>query len=148
MDGTKMAVSATSAGQKWWIITRTSGARGGPPVQMPVQSQGKPVGAILGPFGSQAAAIAALNKRRNQTPPLPNVKGAIQGFFGGLGGMIAGGIESGFITSVKDIWDVIIGPLQVLAGIALAIIVLTIYFKDDITAGVLLAAKLASGGVA
>jgi len=48
------------------------------------------------------------------------------------GGAIASGIESAFIAMFKDLWKVIIGPLEMIAGIGLAIIVVIWIFKDDL----------------
>lgn len=135
--------------QKWWVVTRTSGARGGPPVKMAVSGLNRPNGAIAGPFRSQQAAmndIKGINAKANNLSGgginLPNPVAAVQGWFGGLGGMIGSGIEAGFIQSVKDIWDVIIGPLEVILGFIVAAFVLVVYFKDDIVSGIAMAAKI------
>jgi len=49
-----------------------------------------------------------------------------------LGGMIASGIEAGFVALLKDLWGVIIGPLEILAGAVLGIIILVFAFKEDL----------------
>ncbi len=57
----------------------------------------------------------------------------LQGWLSSLGGMIGSGIESGLVAFFKDLWAVIEGPLLILLGAAIAIAVLAIYFKNDIT---------------
>jgi len=48
------------------------------------------------------------------------------------GGAIASGMEAAFVSMFKDLWKVIVGPLEMIAGIGLAIIVLIWIFKDDL----------------
>lgn len=47
-------------------------------------------------------------------------------------GQIGSGIESGFIAAIRDVWTVIAGPLEVIAGALLIIIVLVFMFRDDL----------------
>lgn len=49
-----------------------------------------------------------------------------------LGGQIASGLEAGVASLLKDIWDAIIGPLEMIAGILLAILILVWMFRDDL----------------
>jgi hypothetical protein len=65
---------------------------------------------------------------------------AAAGWLGSIGGMLASGIEAGLVTFFKDLWNVILGPLEILAGILLAVAVLAIYFKEDIGAAAMMAA--------
>lgn len=64
-------------------------------------------------------------------------------WLGGLGGMIATGIESGFVALLKDLWDVILGPLEILAGAVVAFVIIAYIFKDDLAAVAPLIAALA-----
>jgi hypothetical protein len=59
---------------------------------------------------------------------------AAQNWLGSIGGSLASGIEGGFVAILKDLWKVIEGPLLVVIGIAIAAIVLVVYFKNDIMA--------------
>lgn len=59
------------------------------------------------------------------------------GFLGGGGfswADLASGLESAFVAFFKDIFDLIIGPLEILLGIVLWLIAIILIFKDDITA--------------
>ena len=56
------------------------------------------------------------------------------------GGVLASAIESGFTTLLQDVWNVIVGPLQIAIGVAIGIAVLAIYFKNDIAGAVAMAA--------
>lgn len=127
--------------QKWWVIQRPSGSRAGVPLTQAVSGLNKPTGTIAGPFPNIGAAQAWIKDQLNKGINIPNPIKAVQGFFGGLGGMIGGGIESGFITSLQDIWDVIVGPAEVILGFLVAAFVLVVYFKDDIVGAAGLAAK-------
>ena len=50
----------------------------------------------------------------------------------GIGGDIGSGIESGFVHFLTDLWDVILGPLEIIAGSILGLIILMYAFKDDL----------------
>ena len=60
-------------------------------------------------------------------------------FFKGLAGQLAGAFEVGALAIFKDVWYVISGPIEILAGALLALIALGIAFRNDI-AGVAMAA--------
>lgn len=47
-----------------------------------------------------------------------------------LGGSIASGLEAAFVSLLKDLWDVIIGPVEIIGGIALAILIVLWAFRD------------------
>jgi hypothetical protein len=89
----------------------------------------KPANAIAGPYLSRDAAQAFVDKEE-QGGTLPNLNPA--SWLSDIGGKLASGIEGGVITILKDIWQVIEGPLLVILGIIIAMWVLVIYFKDDI----------------
>jgi len=50
----------------------------------------------------------------------------------GLGGDIASGIEGGVVALLKDLWTVIEGPMLVLIGVVIAVVVLIVFFKNDL----------------
>jgi hypothetical protein len=68
----------------------------------------------------------------------------ISGWLSGIGGDIASGLEGGAVAFFRDLWTVIVGPLEIIAGIAILIFFMSIYFRGDISglmgAGKLLAA--------
>jgi hypothetical protein len=84
----------------------------------------------------QAQGVIELNKKaRGQGTPAAGVPGPgslVGGWIGSLGGMIASGLEGALVAFLKDLWDVILGPLEVIAGVALAILILLFAFKDDL----------------
>lgn len=49
-------------------------------------------------------------------------------------GGIAGGIEGALVAFAHDLWDMIVGPLEVFLGASLIIIAFLLLFKDDIAA--------------
>lgn len=49
-----------------------------------------------------------------------------------IGGDIGSGIEAALVAFLHDLWDVILGPLEIIAGVALAIVILLYAFKDDL----------------
>jgi hypothetical protein len=92
----------------------------------------------LGPYPTRAAAQAAMaNRTGTGTYVNPNPKSNyslpdLTGWLTGIGGDIASGLESGFINIILDIWRVIYPALEILAGVALLILVLGFIFKDDL----------------
>jgi len=58
----------------------------------------------------------------------------LDNWFKNIGGQIASGIEGGFVAIIKDLWDVVIGPLEIAAGVIVAIMVIVFMFKDDLAA--------------
>lgn len=58
--------------------------------------------------------------------------GPLEAWSKDLGAKIGAGIESGIIGTIKDIWDVIIGPLEILVGAAILIVTFSLAFKDDL----------------
>lgn len=48
-------------------------------------------------------------------------------------GNIASGIESAVTAFLTDIWDVVIGPVEVIVGVIIFLMGLTLLVKDDLT---------------
>jgi hypothetical protein len=57
---------------------------------------------------------------------------AVQSWFASVGGQIASGLEAAGIAALKDVFDVIIGPLEIIVGAVLILFALTFAFKDDL----------------
>jgi hypothetical protein len=62
-------------------------------------------------------------------------------FFQALAGQIAAGLEAAGVAILLDIWRVIAGPVEILAGILLFIIAMGIAFRDDIAGVAMLAMR-------
>lgn len=104
---------------------------------------------VAGPFGTQEKANGYITQRNLPRPfsgtTAPNILGDInpvQWLTQKTGGVLAGALEAGFVAVVKDIWNVIVGPALIFLGVAIAVVVLVIFFKDDIAEGAALAAKV------
>lgn len=132
-----------SVSQRWWVINKPTqgGGRGVPFTQyFAVIATSKPGNAVAGPFTSKNAANAwitsantAGNSPGSAVGGAANVVGnAVGGWLSSLGGMIASGIEGAFIAIFKDLWLVIEGPILVIAGALLALMMIGWYFKNDI----------------
>jgi hypothetical protein len=61
-----------------------------------------------------------------------------------LGGLIGSGLEGGFVALLKDIWAVIVGPLEIITGFIIVAVALGLAFKDDLLA---VAGPIAMGAV-
>jgi hypothetical protein len=86
---------------------------------------------VAGPFTSQTGAKSYITNASNAGGiHLPNLNPF--SWLGSLGGMIGSGIESGFVSSLTDLWDVVIGPLEVLIGGIIVIVTLIMYFRSDV----------------
>lgn len=48
------------------------------------------------------------------------------------GADIGSGIESGLVAVLKDLWGVIVGPLEIIAGVILAIAILVFIFRNQL----------------
>lgn len=137
-----MPFNTASTVTQWWILLTASstGGSGWQIISGPAASVKQKYGsAVIGPYSSREAAQAAADKKAGQgqisaSPPLgTNIIGQNLGnWLSGIGGSIGSGIEGGVIATLKDIWNVIVGPLEVFLGIIIAVIVFIIYFKDDI----------------
>lgn len=124
--------AGSSTMSKWWVLDiHSRGFSGLKAVMETAKPPTNPFSSVAaGPFTSQAAAdkwISA-NQPHGSLPSLPNVGG----WLSGLGGFIGSGIEAGFVSFFKDLWTVLVGPLEILLGVLIALWVLVIYFKDDI----------------
>jgi hypothetical protein len=135
---------------QWWVIAAST--LNGKPFDAVsfegdrTQAQNAGRGIIAGPFGSDAQAVtfgnawSAKNKRPFTDKPgvFPPVAQKLahdvnpKNWLSSMGGSIASGIESGFVTFLKDIWKVIVGPVEILAGIFLAGFILVYAAKDDL----------------
>lgn len=115
---------------QWWVVQQFSGGRGSVPIYSAVMATSRPANAVSGPYSSQAAANQVVNQKNGGGINLPDLNPL--GWLGSLGGMIGSGIESGFVSFFKDLWNVVVGPLEILLGVLIAMWVLVIYFKDDI----------------
>lgn len=61
-----------------------------------------------------------------------DVSTGITGWLSSAAGHVASAIESGFLAVFKDLWDVIIGPVEVTVGIILILIAIVIAVKNDL----------------
>lgn len=50
----------------------------------------------------------------------------------GIGGQVASGIEGAMVAIIGDIWNVITGPLEIIVGAIIIIIVLGWAFKNQV----------------
>lgn len=57
----------------------------------------------------------------------------IGNFLNSIAGQIGSAIESGFIAILKDLWDVILGPLEIIAGMVIIAMAFLLLFKNDLT---------------
>jgi hypothetical protein len=57
---------------------------------------------------------------------------AVESWFAGVGGQIASALEAGFIATLKDVFSVVIGPLEIAVGAVLILFALIFAFKDDL----------------
>lgn len=57
---------------------------------------------------------------------------AVQSWFAGIGGQIASGLEAAGIAALKDVFDVVIGPVEIFVGAVLILFALIFAFKDDL----------------
>lgn len=99
-------------------------------------SLGVSVTKTTGPYDARHLAQSAADTVRQRNAAAAhsaeNQPGGNFGWLTGLGGGIASGIEGGVVAVLKDLWRVVEGPLLVIAGIIVALIVLSVYFKNDI----------------
>jgi hypothetical protein len=116
----------------WWVINQVIPGKGqGIPNYSPTMATTKPKLAVAGPFTSKTGATNWINQQ-NGSVNIPNPLNLVGGWLGSLGGSIGSGLEASFITAIKDLWDVVIGPLEVLIGGIIIILTLVMYFRQDI----------------
>lgn len=128
--------AGSTRNSQWWVIDiHSRGFSGFKAIMATVKPPTNPQSSYAaGPFASQPAANRWI--QQNQTtgglPSLPNPLSALGGWLGSIGAQIGSGIESGFISAIKDVWTVIIGPLEVLLGALIIMFTLAMYFKGEI----------------
>lgn len=99
-------------------------------------SLGVSVTKTTGPYDLKSDASSAAAKVVRQSAAAArnaeNQPGGNFGWLTGIGGSIASGIEGGVIAILKDLWAVIEGPVLVLVGVVIAVVVLVVFFKNDL----------------
>lgn len=76
-----------------------------------------------------AAVTGSVNGPNVVPAPTP---GSITNWISGLGGEIASGLESAFVAGVRDLWDVVIGPFEVVLGLAIFLVGVFLMFNNDL----------------
>jgi hypothetical protein len=56
----------------------------------------------------------------------------ISSWFAGIGGQVASGIEAGIVSIFKDLWDVVVGPVELFVGAVLILFALKFLFSNDL----------------
>jgi len=56
----------------------------------------------------------------------------ITDFFKSLAGQLAAALEAGILAVFKDLWDVVVGPLEILAGAVIIFIALGVMLRADV----------------
>jgi hypothetical protein len=56
---------------------------------------------------------------------------AVSNWFGSIAGQLASAFEAGFLAVVKDLWDVVVGPLEIIVGVFFFLFGLIFAIKDD-----------------
>lgn len=145
-----------SIADRWWVIIKLPGGaqKDQTPSYSVVSSQTRPgrqAGSVAaGPFMSKNAADSWITAS-TQGGTIPG-GGVIQDighalnpstWLSSIGGGIASGIESGFVNFFKDVWDVVIGPVEVVVGAIIILFTLILYFRNDVMALISLAARAA-----
>lgn len=60
----------------------------------------------------------------------------ITDFIQSLAGQIAAGLESGLIAILGDVWKVLVGPLELIAGALIAVIAFGLLFRNDVVGAI------------
>lgn len=76
------------------------------------------------PEAAASAAAKATSQDFNLLNPL--------NWLSSLGGMIASGLEAGVIALLKDIWKIMVGPVEIMAGASIIFISLALAFGGDL----------------
>lgn len=63
---------------------------------------------------------------------LTGAPSAATNWIANLGGQLASGVEAGFLALFKDIWNVLLPPLEIMAGASIVVIALFIAFQDQV----------------
>lgn len=154
-------MTTPSPGMPYFIVPTSIGRVGNTPSSGPFSKSGwviaQPknnaqltqwlVAGYLGPYKTMADAQARFRTGNFQTPtqvkkqtqkqqsggpiPLPDPLG---NWLRSLAGEIGSGIEGAFVALLKDLWDVILGPLEIIAGALVAFVIIAYIFKDDLAA--------------
>jgi len=144
--------SASGAGrqQQWWVVPKQMATgRGNVQQFVAVQSSAKPSNSIAGPFPSAAAAQKWITSHNAQVPnPVNAIQKGVTGWLSGLGGQLASGLEAGLMQSLNDLWNVIVGPVEIIIGVVIAIITIGWFLKDDILAVIRAVGGIAVAGAA
>lgn len=57
---------------------------------------------------------------------------AAKSWLSSAGGEIGSGIEGGFIALIRDLWNVIVGPVEIFVGVVLIVFAVALAFKNDL----------------
>jgi hypothetical protein len=149
MAATPAAGSSTSGGLAWWVIGffpegTGSGTGGQQPSSTKIiygsLTQAKQASSLavngnyFGPYSTKALAQQAIKsgKLTGNKAPIANAGSTVQNWLTSMGGSIASGLEQGFVSLLTDIWDVIVGPVEVVIGVLFVLGTFILYFKDDL----------------
>jgi hypothetical protein len=86
---------------------------------------------IFGDIGSIFEGLVA-GATGNISQSVSDLSSGVTGFLSGAAGQLAQAVETGFIAIFKDMWNVILGPLEVFVGASLVLLALVVVFKDDL----------------
>lgn len=59
------------------------------------------------------------------------VAGDVNSWLSSVGGSIASGLEGGVVALLRDIFNVVVGPLEIVVGVVLIVFALVLAFKND-----------------
>lgn len=135
MVGPDPHAAGQRSSSKWWVIDiHSRGFSGFRAIQAAAKPPLSPQSSYAaGPFLSQDAANNWISQNQTTAGSLGlDPTTWIGSWLSDLGGKLASGIEGGIVQIIKDLWAVIVGPLEVLLGVLIGLWVLVIYFKSDI----------------
>lgn len=158
--GPGLTVGSAKAG--WYVVKSTAlGGKGVPVTSFSVQwlsatqgAQGIAAGTAVGPYPSQKAAVNAQHDAQNAgsgwwntlihdldvarhdiasaADSTANALNPINWLTQATGGILAAALEKGFTAILGDLWNVIVAPLAIGAGVLLIVVAFAVFFKDDI----------------
>jgi hypothetical protein len=116
-------------GTSWEVVTANSATD-----KANYQAQG-----VVLWFTSQAAAQSNINAQSGL------FNGQVPGasWLSGLGGLIASGLEAGFVAFITDLWSGIVGYVEIGAGALLALVITIFIFRGQLMSVAPLALALA-----
>lgn len=86
---------------------------------------------IFGDIGSVfSGLIEGATGNINQS--VADLSSGVTGFLSGAAGQLAQAVETAGVSIFKDLWDVILGPLEVFIGASLILLAIAILFKNDL----------------